>query len=112
VASLNMASNSALALGFGDGEPVRCQSPWSTGDWWSWCSPDVVDGVVAHLALDTRGANEVWKLGEKCVDRRTAADDFHAVGLQTGSLGRGRQRRDCVQQTVVLTVRQEAKMGE
>jgi hypothetical protein len=33
---------------------------------------------VAHLALDTRGANEVWKLGEKCVDRRTATDDFHA----------------------------------
>jgi hypothetical protein len=67
---------------------------------------------VAHLGLDTREANEVSKLGEKCVDRRTATDDFHARGLRTGSLGRGRQRRDCVQQAVILTVHQEAEMGE
>jgi hypothetical protein len=67
---------------------------------------------VAHLALDTRGANEVWKLGEKCVDLRAATDDFHAGSPRTGSLGRGRQRRDCVQQAVVLTVHQEAEMGE
>jgi hypothetical protein len=33
---------------------------------------------VAHLALDSRGANEVWKLGEKCVHQRTATDDIHA----------------------------------
>jgi hypothetical protein len=43
----------------------------------------------AHLALGTRGANEVWKLGEKGVDRRTATNDFHAGGLRTGSLGKG-----------------------
>jgi hypothetical protein len=73
----------------------------------------VVDGVVAHLALDTRGSNEVWKLGEKKVNRRTATDDFHAGGLRTtSSLSRGRQRRDSVQQAVVLTVHQEAEMGE
>jgi hypothetical protein len=72
----------------------------------------VVDSVVVHLALDTRGANEVWKLGEKCVDRRTVTDHFHAGGLRTGSLGMGRQQRDCVQQTIVLTVYQEAEMGE
>jgi hypothetical protein len=72
----------------------------------------VVDSVVAHLALDTRGANEVRELGKKCVDRSTATDDFHAAGLRTGSLGRGRQRRDCVQKAVVLTVHQESEMGE
>jgi hypothetical protein len=72
----------------------------------------VVNSLVAHLALDTRGANEVRELGEKCVDRRTANDDFHAGSLRFGSLGRGRQRRDCVEQTVVLTVHQEAEMGD
>jgi hypothetical protein len=72
----------------------------------------VVDSVVAHLALDIRGANKVWELGKKCVDRSTATDDFDAGSPRTGSLGRGKQRRDCVQQTVVLTVHQEAEMGE
>jgi hypothetical protein len=104
VPSLNMALNSALAM--------ASQSPCSAGDWWAWCSPDVVGSVVAHLALDTSGANKVWKLGEKCIDRRTATDDFHAGGLRTGSLGRGRQRRDCVQKAVVLTIHQEAEMRE
>jgi hypothetical protein len=72
----------------------------------------VVNGVVAHLALDTRGANEVWKLGEKCVDRRTATDDFHAGGLRIGSLDKDRQRSDSVQQAVVVTDHKEAGMGE
>jgi hypothetical protein len=81
-------SQHGVELGFGDGEPVRCQAPWSASDWWTWCSPDVVDGVATRLALDTSGANEVWKLGEKGFDRRTATDDFHAGGLRTGSLGR------------------------
>jgi hypothetical protein len=71
-----------------------------------------VDGVVAHLTLDTHEANEVWKLGEKSVDRRTVTDDFHAGSLRTGSLGKGRQGSDSVKQAVVLTVHQEAKMGE
>jgi hypothetical protein len=30
----------------------------------------------------------------------------------TGSLGRGRQRRDCVQKAIVLTIYQEAEVGE
>jgi hypothetical protein len=72
----------------------------------------VVDGVVAHLALDIRGANDVWKLGEKGVDRKTATDDFHVEGLRTGSLDRGRLRRDSIQQAIVLTVHQEAEIGE
>jgi hypothetical protein len=33
---------------------------------------------VAHLAHDTRRSNEVWKLRENSLDRRTATDDFHA----------------------------------
>jgi hypothetical protein len=101
-----------VELGFDDGEPVRCKSPWPAGDWWAWRSPDVVNSVVAHLALDARGANEVWNLGEKCVHQRTATDYFHAGGLRTGSLAIGqKQRRNCVQQAVVLTVHQEAEMG-
>jgi hypothetical protein len=66
----------------------------------------VVDGVVVHLTKDTRGANEVWKLGEKGVDRKPPLMTFTG-GLQTGSLGRGRQRRDSIR-----TVHQEAEMGE
>jgi hypothetical protein len=72
----------------------------------------VVGSVVAHLALDTRGASKVWKLGKECVDRSTSTDDYHAGDLRTRSLGRGRQRRDCVQKAVDLTVHQEADMGE
>jgi hypothetical protein len=70
-----------------------------------------VDGVAANLALDTRGANEVWKLGENSVDRRTATDDFHSGSLRTGSLG-GADNEVTVQQAVVLIVHQEAEMGE
>jgi hypothetical protein len=85
-----------VELGFGDSESVRCQWTWSAGDWWAWCSPDVVDGAVAHLALDTCGANEVRKFGEKGVARSTANDDFDAVDTRTVGLGRNRQRRDSV----------------
>jgi hypothetical protein len=95
VLSLNMASNSALAMASRSGASRRGRQV--TGEPWALCCPDVVDSVVAYLALDTRGANEFWKLGEKCVDRRTDTDDFHAGGLRTGSLGRGDQRRDCIQ---------------
>jgi hypothetical protein len=31
---------------FGNSESVRCQSTWSAGDWWAWCSSDMVGGVV------------------------------------------------------------------
>jgi hypothetical protein len=41
------ATNHGFKLGFGDGEPVRWQSTWLAGDWWAWCSLDVVDGIVA-----------------------------------------------------------------
>jgi hypothetical protein len=61
-------------LGFGDGERVRCQSSWSAGDWWAWCSLDEVD-----LALETRWANKDWKFGED-VHRSNATDDFD-VGI-------------------------------
>jgi hypothetical protein len=55
-------------LSFGDSESFRFQSTWSAGDWWTWCSPDVVDGFVMHLVLDSDWANEVRKLGEEAVD--------------------------------------------
>jgi hypothetical protein len=71
-----------------------------------------VGGVVAHLVLDTRGASKVWELGKKYVDRSTASEDFHAGSQRTGSLGRIRKLCDCVQKAVVLTVHQEAEMGE
>jgi hypothetical protein len=49
---------------------------WSASDWWAWCSLDVVDGILKHLALGTRGANEVRKFGEEGVDRSNAIDDM------------------------------------
>jgi hypothetical protein len=49
---------------------------------WACCSPDVVDGVVAHLALDTRGANVVRKFGDEGADRSTAADNVDAGDLR------------------------------
>jgi hypothetical protein len=56
--SRNMASNSAMEIA----------SLWVEGDWWAWCSADVVDAVVTHLALNCSGASEVRKLGENAVD--------------------------------------------
>jgi hypothetical protein len=35
-----------VELGFGDSEPIRCQSPWSAGDRWARYSPDVVDSIM------------------------------------------------------------------
>jgi hypothetical protein len=64
----------------------------------------VVDGVVAHLALDSSGASEVRKLGQQGIDRSTATDDFHAQDQRTGGLGRGRQRRDSIQQAVLAVI--------
>jgi hypothetical protein len=34
----------------------------------------MVDGVVAHFALDSGGACEVWQFGKKAVDLCAAAD--------------------------------------
>jgi hypothetical protein len=47
----NMVSNSASSIASLFGASRR---GWAAGDWWAWCSPDTVDGVVAHLALETR----------------------------------------------------------
>jgi hypothetical protein len=101
-----------VELDFGDSELIQCQLTWLTGDWWVWCSPDVVDGVVAYLALETRRANEVRTFREEGVDRSTATGDFDAGDLQTGSLGRGREQRDSVQQAILPTVHQEVEEEE
>jgi hypothetical protein len=64
---------------------------WSAGDRWALCSPDVMHRVVANVSLNSRGANEVWKLGKESVDRSTATDDFDAGDPRIGGLGRCRQ---------------------
>jgi hypothetical protein len=76
-------------LSFGDGEAVRCQALWSAGDLWAWCSSNVVDGVVAHLVMDIRGANEVRKFGDPGVDRSTATDDIVSWGSANWQLVQG-----------------------
>jgi hypothetical protein len=58
------------------------------GDWWAWCSPDVVDGDVEHFALDYSGASEVRKLGKEAGDRSTATDDLR-WGSASWQLGKG-----------------------
>jgi hypothetical protein len=58
-----------------------CQS---SGDRWDWYSPDVMDGVVAHFALDSGGASDVREFGEKVVDRCTATDGLDAGGQWAG----------------------------
>jgi hypothetical protein len=62
--AISTIANHGFELGFGDCEPVRCQSTWSAGGRWALCSPDVVDRVVANFSLNSSGASEVWKLGE------------------------------------------------
>jgi hypothetical protein len=79
---------------FGNSEPVLCWSTWVAGDWWTCCSADVVDSVVTHLALNSSGASEVWKLGENAVDWCTDIDDFDTGDTRIGCLGRCRQRCD------------------
>jgi hypothetical protein len=41
----NMTSNSTLAM--------ASQSLWSVFDQWPWHSPDVMDSVLTHFALDS-----------------------------------------------------------
>jgi hypothetical protein len=59
-------------------------------------SPDVMDIVVTHFALDSGWASEIREFGEEAVDRRAVADGLHAWDLCAGCLGVGR-RRDSVQ---------------
>jgi hypothetical protein len=99
-------------LGFGDGEPVRCQSPRSAGDWWARSSPDVVDRVVADFSLYSGGASEVRELGEETVDRCVANDGLNAGDQHTGGLGWYGQQRDSVQKPVLSAVHQKAEMRQ
>jgi hypothetical protein len=85
-----------VELGFGDSEPIRCQSPWSAGDRWGSYSPDVVDRIMADFALDSGWAREVRKFGES-VDRCATSDDLDAGAQRAGGLSRYRQRCDSVQ---------------
>jgi hypothetical protein len=71
-----------------------------------------VDSVVAHLALNSGWAGEVWDFGEKAVDRCAVTDGFHTWNMCTGCFGWGKQRSDLVQQMAVPAVHQEAEMRE
>jgi hypothetical protein len=44
---------------FGNSETVGCESTWSASDCRTWCSVDVVDGVLMHLALISGGTSEI-----------------------------------------------------
>jgi hypothetical protein len=74
-------------LGFGNGEPVWCQSPLSAGDRWAWSSPDVVESGVVDFALDSGWASEVQELCEEAIDWCAANDGLNAVDLDAGGLG-------------------------
>jgi hypothetical protein len=77
-----------VELGFGDSEPIRCQSPWSAGDRWARYSPDVVDSIMAVFALDSGWAGEVRESGEDAIDRCAASDGLDAGDQRAGGLGR------------------------
>jgi hypothetical protein len=74
-------------LGFGDCEPVGFQSAWSAGDRLAWCCLYVVDRVVAHLSLHSRGTGEVRELGEDAVNCCPDTNEFDAGGPRAGGLG-------------------------
>jgi hypothetical protein len=77
-----------VELGFGDRQPIRCQSPWSAGDQWARYIPDVVDSIIADFALDSGWASEVREFGEDAVDRCTTNDGADAGDQSAGGLGR------------------------
>jgi hypothetical protein len=60
-------------------------------------SPGVVDGVVAHFALDSGWTSKVREFGEKAVDRCAVADGLDSGDQRAGCLSRFRQRCDPVQ---------------
>jgi hypothetical protein len=76
----------------------------SAGEWWKWCSPDVVDGVMAHFSLYSSGASEVQKLGAEDVYRCTTTNDFDAEDARIFGQGRRRKRHEAVQQALDPTV--------
>jgi hypothetical protein len=43
--------------------------------------PDVMNNVVAHFALNSGWASEVWEVSEEAGDRCAPSDGFHAMDL-------------------------------
>jgi hypothetical protein len=74
-------SQHGVELGFGDGEPVRCQSPWSACDEWAWYSSDVVNDAVAYFAPDSGRLGQVRELVEEAVARIAASNGLYAWDL-------------------------------
>jgi hypothetical protein len=99
-------------LGFGDAEPVWCQSPQSAGDQWARSSTDVVDCVMADFALESGWTSEARELGKGTVDWCVANDGLNAGDQRAGGLGWYGQRRDSVQKPVVSAVHQKAEMRQ
>jgi hypothetical protein len=77
-----------VELGFGDSEPIRCQSPWPADDRWPRCSPNVVDSIMVDFALDSGRPCEVPVFGEDAVDRCAVSDGLDAGGRCVGGLDR------------------------
>jgi hypothetical protein len=63
------------------GAASRTFPPWSAGDRWARYHPDMMNGTVAHLALDVGWAGELRELNEETVDRSAASDGLHAWDL-------------------------------
>jgi hypothetical protein len=70
----------------------------------------VVDGIVAHLALNSGWTDDIRERGEKAVQRCAVTDGLHAWDICAGCFSRGKQRSDPVQKTFVPAVHQEAEM--
>jgi hypothetical protein len=76
-----------VELGYGDSEPIWCQSPWSAGDRWPRCSPDVVDSIMADFAPDSGWPCEVREFDEDAVDRCDVSDGLDVGDQRVGGLG-------------------------
>jgi hypothetical protein len=74
VPSRNKAPNSALKIVSRSGGSQRGWHVTSS----VWYSPDMMKGVVVHLALYSSGVSEVCELGKESVDRCATTDDLDA----------------------------------
>ena len=69
-----------------------------------------MNGVLSYLALDSGWAGHVRELCVEVVDRCAVADGLYTDDHYVGRRGRGCQRRDLVQNSVLATVHQEIEM--
>jgi hypothetical protein len=77
-----------VEIGFGESEPIRCQSRWPACEPWPSCSPDVVYSIMADFALDSGWGGEVREFGKDAVDRCAVSDVLDAGDQRVGGLDR------------------------